>query len=68
MKELFAGISDDDLPQETKEKMFCKFHQDTLGVICLKKLTCDRCGWNPAVAKRRKEKLNERKETFRYDL
>lgn len=68
MKELFAGISDNDLPPETKARLFCKFHQDKLGVICMNKLTCDRCGWNPAVAERRKEKLNERSETFKYDL
>lgn len=70
MKELFAGISDADLPAETKERFFCKFHQDKLGVICMNKLTCDRCGWNPAIESKRKKKLKdkERSETFKYGL
>lgn len=70
MKELFAGISDADLPAETKERFFCKFHQDKLGVICMNKLTCDRCGWNPVVESKRKKnlKVNERSETFKYGL
>lgn len=68
MKELIAGVSDDDLPPETKERMFCKFHQDKLGVTCQNKLYCDRCGWNPAVSARRKEIINERRRAFQYDL
>ena len=68
MKELFAGISDADLPAETKERFFCKYHQDKLGVICMNKLTCDRCGWNPEVTAKRKKKLSERSETFKYGL
>lgn len=70
MKELFAGISDADLPAETKERFFCKFHQDKLGVICMNKLTCDRCGWNPAIESKRKKNLKdkERSETFKYGL
>ena len=68
MKELFAGISDEDLPQETKAKLFCKFHQDKLGVTCQNKLFCDKCGWNPAVSERRKETIKERRRAFTYDL
>lgn len=68
MKELIAGVSDDDLPPETKARMFCKFHQDKLGVTCQNKLYCDRCGWNPAVSARRKKIINERRREFQYDL
>ena len=70
MKEMFAGISDADLPPETKAKFFCKYHQEKLGVICMNKLTCDRCGWNPVVESKRKKNLKEkeRSETFKYDL
>lgn len=70
MKEMFAGISDADLPPETKAKFFCKYHQEKLGVICMNKLTCDRCGWNPVVESKRKQKLKEkeRRESFTYDL
>lgn len=56
MRELFPGITDDQLPPEAKARFFCKFQQDTLGVICERKLTCESCGWNPAVAEERKEK------------
>lgn len=70
MKDYFSGISDLDLPEETKERMFCKFHQEMLGVICMNKLRCGSCGWNPDVETKRKQKLKEkeRRESFRYDL
>lgn len=44
MKEMFAGIPDEELPPETRERMFCRFHQEKLGVICMNKLKCASCG------------------------
>lgn len=60
MRELFPGISDEQLPKASKERFFCKYQQNTLGVVCEKKLTCESCGWNPAVEARRKTKIKER--------
>ena len=60
MRELFPGISDENLPQSARKRFFCKFHQDNLGVMCEKKLICEKCGWNPAVARRRIYKIKER--------
>lgn len=60
MRELFPGIPDEQLPQEARRRFFCKFHQDSLGVICERKQNCDKCGWNPAVAKRRTKIIKER--------
>ena len=61
MRELFPGVPDEQLPAEARKRFFCKFQQKSLGVICEKKLSCDSCGWNPAVTARRKEKIKERK-------
>lgn len=60
MREIFPGIPDEQLPQEARIRFFCKFHQESLGVICEKKLSCDKCGWNPAVARRRTKIIKER--------
>ena len=60
MRDIFPGMPDDALPRAAKIKFFCQYHQLTLGVICEKKLNCDKCGWNPAVAKRRKKLIEER--------
>lgn len=60
MRDMFPGIPDDQLPRESRERFFCKYRLESLGVICEKKLNCDTCGWNPAVEARRKEKINER--------
>lgn len=60
MRELFPGVSDEQLPKEAKARFFCKFQQNTLGVMCERKLTCESCGWNPAVADLRKQKIKER--------
>ena len=68
MKEMFAGIPDEELPPETRERMFCRFHQEKLGVICMNKLKCASCGWNPDVAESRAKIIRERMAVFRYDL
>lgn len=60
MRELFPGVPDEQLPFEARRRYFCKFHLNKLGVICEKKLNCDGCGWNPAVAKQRAQKIKER--------
>lgn len=60
MRDMIPGISDDLLPQEARRRFFCIFHQESLGVICERKLNCDKCGWNPAVAKRRTKIIKER--------
>lgn len=60
MRELFPGMPDEQLPQEARRRFFCKYHQSTLGVVCERKLNCDKCGWNPAVERRRKQKIQER--------
>ncbi len=60
MRELFPGMTDEQLPRAAKERFFCKYHQGSLGVICERKLNCDKCGWNPEVAKKRKDKIKER--------
>lgn len=60
MRELLPGMTDDQLPAAARERFFCKFQQNTLGVICERKLNCDKCGWNPDVAVKRKQKIKER--------
>ena len=60
MREMFPGVSDENIPEEEKKRFFCKYQQNGLGVCCEKKLYCDKCGWNPAVERRRKQKIEER--------
>lgn len=60
MRGVVPGFRDDQLPQEARERFFCKFHQEGLGVICERKQNCDKCGWNPAVARRRIRIIKER--------
>ena len=41
----------------------CKFHKEKGGVVCDQKrrtdADCERCGWNPRVARRRLKKIKE---------
>lgn len=67
MKDTYGGLTIEDMPAETKAKFFCKFHQEKCGVICMNKLRCAKCGWNPEVEAKRKIILNEKEEVFKYD-
>lgn len=58
-KDLFSGIPDEMLPENTKRRFFCIFHQEDLGVICEVK-RCKNCGWDPAVAKARARRIEQK--------
>lgn len=43
----------------------CKYHREKGGVVCDQKrrtdADCERCGWNPRVARRRLRKIKEQR-------
>lgn len=44
----------------------CRYHREKGGVVCDQKrrtdADCERCGWNPRIARRRVRQFKERKE------
>ena len=68
MAEFLDKIPDRELPPEARKRFFCKFQQDTLGVVCEHKRSCDTCGWNPLVQYRRVKIIKERMKDGRYPV
>lgn len=42
------------------DKQPCKLDPNNAGIGCCQPRICKKCGWNPAVAKRRTEKILEK--------